>query len=118
MAVVSEETVRDMVDSIVREVDPERVYLFGSYARGEAREDSDVDILVVEHEPFGAERSRRREMARLWRLLAGFGVPKDILVYSSEEVERWRRSRSHVIGHALQEGKLLHERPGSGARSA
>lgn len=118
MAVVSEETIRRMVESIVREVDPEYVYLFGSYARGEARTDSDVDLLVVERTPFEGGRSRRQEMARLWRLLAGFGVPKDILVYSTEEVERWRESRSHVVGRAIQEGRLLHERPGPRARAA
>ncbi|MCL5102811.1 MAG: nucleotidyltransferase domain-containing protein [Armatimonadetes bacterium] len=38
-------------------MDPERVYLFGSHARGTARENSDVDLLVIERERFDASRS-------------------------------------------------------------
>jgi hypothetical protein len=47
-------------------------------------------------------------MIRIWRALAGFTVAKDILVYSHEEVERWRGARNHVIGRALREGRLLY----------
>ena len=107
---MNDETLAGMVERIVSEVDPEQVYMFGSRARGTATELSDLDILVVERDPFGRERSRRREMARLWRLLAEYRVPKDILVYSSEEVRHWRGARNHVIAHALREGRLLHEK--------
>lgn len=111
MNMVNDETLEEMVGKIVQEVRPERVYLFGSRARGVATEESDVDLLVVERESFGPTRSRRGEMTRLWRLLAGFRVSKDILVYSVDEVEKWRTARNHVIAHALREGKLLYERP-------
>ena len=84
-----------MVQAIVDEVDPEQVILFGSRARGDNREDSDVDLMVVESEPFGKTRSRRLEAVRLWRALSDFVVPKDIVVYSRGEVERWRRSSNH-----------------------
>lgn len=50
-------------------------------------------------------------MARLWRVLAPFNVAKDILVYSSDEVERWRGSPNHVLARALREGQVLYERP-------
>ena len=43
---------RQMVETIVREAAPEVIILFGSRARGDARPDSDVDLLVVETEPF------------------------------------------------------------------
>jgi len=108
---VDDELLTEMVRAIVREVDPERVYLFGSRARGEATENSDVDLLVVERDPFGPERSRRDEMTRLWSLLAPFRTPKDILVYSVDEVDRWRHARNHVIARTLREGTLLYERP-------
>jgi predicted nucleotidyltransferase len=99
-----------MVEVIVQEVDPERVYVFGSYARGTARDDSDLDLLIVEREPFSPERSRRLEMARLSRLLARFRVPKDVLVYSSDEVAHWQAAKNHVVAHALREGRLVYER--------
>ena len=100
-----------MVRAIVAEVDPEQVILFGSRARGDAREDSDVDLIVVEAEPFGPERSRHREMVRLYHALAGFRVAIDVLVYSRDDVEYWRDSLNHVLARALREGRTLYERP-------
>ena len=100
-----------MARMIVDEVDPEQVILFGSRARGDATENSDVDLLVVETGPFGADRSRLTEEASLYRALAGLGVCKDILIYSRDEVEYWRDSLNNVVAHALREGKVLYERP-------
>jgi len=98
-----------MAQRIVREVDPQKILLFGSWARGEASEHSDVDLLVVEREPFGEHRSRYQEAARIWRCLSDFRVPKDILLYSVSEIEQWKDSRYHVIGQALREGRILYE---------
>jgi len=99
---INEEVLREMVDAIVREVDPERVYLFGSYATGKTDEDSDIDLLVVEREPFGPERKRLAELSRVRRALSSFRVPKDILVYSSDEFAHGRNSLNHIIGHCLR----------------
>jgi UTP:GlnB (protein PII) uridylyltransferase len=109
MVSVSDELIDEMARRIVREVDPQRIILFGSWARGQANEQSDVDFLVVEREPFGQNRSRRREAARIWRCLSGFRVPADILVYSVSEVTQWKDSSHHVIAKALREGKVLYE---------
>ena len=110
MTQVTDALLDQMVQAIVDEVDPEQVILFGSRARGEEREDSDVDLVVVEAEPFGKTRSRRLEAVRLWRTLSRFVVPKDILVYSRDEAERWRGSIDHVLARALREGWVLYER--------
>lgn len=107
---VTDDTLREMVDAIVRAVDPERIVLFGSRAKGNAGPQSDVDLLIVEDQPFGPGRGRRGELVKLWRLLARFPVAKDILVYSRDEVERWKGSVNHVIARALREGRLLHAR--------
>ena len=111
MIQVTDEILDRMVRAIVEEVDPEQVILFGSRARGDAGEESDVDLVVVETEPFGKTRSRRLEAVRLWRALSDFVVPKDILVYSRNEVEHWRHSPNHVLARALREGMVLHDRP-------
>lgn len=111
MTRVDDALLERMVQVIVDEVDPEQVILFGSRARGDARTDSDVDLVVVEAAPFGPDRNRRAEAARLWRALARFRVPKDILVFSRTEVDYWRDSLNHVLARALREGKVLYERP-------
>ena len=107
---VTETLLKRMVQAIVDEVDPDQVIFFGSRARGDAREHSDIDLIVVESESFGPDRSRRRETLRLYRALAGFQVPTDILVYSREDVTYWRDSLNHVLARALREGKVLYER--------
>lgn len=99
-----------MVDVIVRERAPEAIILFGSRARGDARADSDVDLLVIEKEPFSPQRSRRKEMARLQMALRKLPLSKDILLYSRDEFEHWRNSSNHLAGRASREGRLLHGR--------
>ena len=110
MVPVTDALLDQMVQAIVAEVDPEQVILFGSRARGDAREDSDVDLVVVEAEPFGPERSRRQELVRLYHALVEFPVSTDILVYSYDDVAYWRDSLNHVLARALREGKVLYER--------
>lgn len=107
----TDQVVSAMVDAIVAEVDPEQVILFGSRARGEERRASDIDLVVIEAEPFGDGRSRHAEMVRIDIALAGFRVPTDVLVYSRDEVEYWRDSINHVLARALREGRVLYERP-------
>ena len=86
-----------MIRTIVEEVDPEQVILFGSRARGDAGPESDVDLLIIESEPFGNGRSARAESVRLSRALAATPVATDLLVYSREEVEAlMRRVRRHA----------------------
>jgi len=79
MTPVDDTLLARMVQVIVDEVDPEQVILFGSRARGDADADSDVDLIVIESAPFGEGRDRDVEEARLWRALASFHVPKDLL---------------------------------------
>jgi predicted nucleotidyltransferase len=105
-----EDLLRRMVDVIVRDRSPEVIILFGSRARGDARADSDVDLLVIEKEPFSPQHSRRKGVARLQMALRELPLSKDILLYSREEFERWRNSFNHLLGRAGREGRVLHGR--------
>ncbi len=77
------------------------VILFGSYARGEAGEQSDVDFLVVEP----VLRSRRSEMVRLRLVLRPLQIPVDVLVVSREAFDRWQDKPNTVIHVAATEGR-------------
>ena len=110
MRPVTDTLIGEIVEAIVRDADPDQVILFGSRARGDQREESDLDLVVIEAEPFGPNRSRHQEMVRLNRAIAKFLVPTDILVYSHDEVDYWRDSLNHVLARALREGRVLHER--------
>ncbi|MEP7009770.1 MAG: nucleotidyltransferase domain-containing protein [Acidobacteriota bacterium] len=99
--------IQQMVRRIVSGFHPEKIILFGSYARGEEGPDSDVDLLVVM--PFlGSKREKQIEI-RL--ALQGIPVPKDIVVTSPEEF-RWRQEIPGTIERpASLEGKVLYARP-------
>jgi predicted nucleotidyltransferase len=105
-----DELIKEMTETLVKKINPKQVYLFGSRASGGARPDSDVDLLVVVDQVFGPAFSRRAEVARIRKFLSEYKVPKDILVYGSDEIARWRDSRNHVVSHCLREGRLLYER--------
>ena len=101
--------ISQMTKRIVETVSPERIILFGSYANGTPGPDSDIDLMVIESMPFGPNRSRRKEMARLWMALKDFAFPKDILVYSRDEWERWQGAQNHIISRASREGRVIYE---------
>jgi len=110
MQFLNQETIDQVVQAFVQEVDPEVVILFGSHARGDARPDSDVDLMVIEQVPFSPQRSRRAEYRRLSIALREFPFAKDILLYSRDEFDYWKDSPNHVVGRAQREGKVLHVR--------
>jgi uncharacterized protein len=82
----------------------EQILLFGSYARGDAHAQSDLDFLVIEH----TVENRAREMVRLRRALRPLRVAADVLVYSSEEVNRWGQQPGSALYWALREGRVVH----------
>jgi len=83
---------------------PARVILFGSYARGEADVDSDLDFLVVQQDGF----SRRREIVRLQDALSPLRVPAELIVISHEEAARPERA-GDAVRDALADGVVLYE---------
>ena len=107
---ISEEELAEIVRVIVDAIDPEQIVLFGSRARGDFRKDSDLDLLIVDSQPFDKTRSRRKEITRIGDLLDVVPLAIDILLHSREEVEYWKDSLNNVIARALREGRVLYER--------
>ena len=108
--IASGELLTEAVARIIHEVHPENVIIFGSRARGDERADSDVDLLVVASEETIRRHGRRRLLARFWSAMGRLPASFDFLLFSPEEIARWRDSMNHVVCHALREGKVLYER--------
>ncbi|MBI4366034.1 MAG: nucleotidyltransferase domain-containing protein [Deltaproteobacteria bacterium] len=100
-----EEKIAEIVRRIVLAVHPERIILFGSQARGQGNAQSDVDLLIVMRE-IG---SRRRKVVELYRLLAGTGISKDIVILTPEELERYQGIVGTIAQAAVREGKVVYE---------
>ena len=82
----------------------EQILLFGSYARGQANEASDLDFLVIE----ATVENRAKEMVRLRRALRPLRLPVDVLVYSRSEVTQWGQQPGTALYWALREGRVVH----------
>lgn len=104
--VTAEAAISEMAERIRRTIRPDRIILFGSRARGDSGPDSDFDLLIIAPSPL----PRWRRTVAVYRLLAGVGVPKEIVWWTPEEVQEWRGVRSHFINTALREGKVLYEK--------
>lgn len=97
-----------MVNRIVEQFDPEQIILFGSYARGSANPDSDVDLLVVMKDVI----SKRAKQVEMRCALHDIRIPKDIIVVTESELERHRNTVGTIVRPALREGKSMYVRSG------
>ncbi|MHB1000555.1 MAG: nucleotidyltransferase domain-containing protein [Armatimonadota bacterium] len=94
-----------IVSRIVEAVHPQKIVLFGSRARNQARPDSDIDILVITE----SSEPRYRRSAPIYGALSDIQTAMDVVVYTPEEVAEWSQVRQAFITTALREGKVLYE---------
>ena len=103
----SQSKIRENAMRIAERFAPERVVLFGSHARGDADEGSDVDLMVL----FSEVENPRDRAAEIYAALAGCGFAKDVLVSTVDRFERYRNVPNTVYWPASREGQVLYERP-------
>jgi uncharacterized protein len=104
---VSDELLPEETQRIRAAGDPQKIVLFGSHARGNARPNSDLDRLIIEelHLP------RYRRAPRYLRALIGLFPAKDVVVSTPAEVTEWRDVPHAFVTTALREGRVLYEHP-------
>ena len=103
---ISNQTIDEIIERIVGFAKPIKIIIFGSFARGDQTEESDIDILVVEDEVM----FRRKEMVRIRRALRDMRVPIDIIVASKKQIEEYGQIYGTVLFSAMQEGKTVYAR--------
>jgi predicted nucleotidyltransferase len=91
---------------IVETSNPEKIILFGSYARGTFGADSDLDLLIIVQNI----KHLRQESIRVRRALRGLLAPVDIVVATSEQIKRLGNTTGLIYKSAISEGKVLYER--------
>jgi predicted nucleotidyltransferase len=99
--------IEEIVHRIAERFSPERIILFGSHARGDARDDSDIDLLVL----FSDVDDANARASQIYVALIGCsGIPKDIVVSTTARFERYRNVVNTVYWPAAREGRVLYER--------
>lgn len=103
MALSFEEVIR----RIAATLEPQRIILFGSRARGNNRSDSDYDLLIVVDDNAGSPM----ELAgRAYTAARGKDFGLDVIVYPMSEFQRSLMDQSDVVSYAMEDGKVVYER--------
>lgn len=103
---VDDKFISEVVHRIVEAVYPLKIILFGSYVYGLPEKDSDIDILVV----MSSNLPRYRRSVPIYKALAGLLIPKDILVYTPQEIEEWSDVSQAFITTVMKKGKVIYEK--------
>lgn len=104
---ITPELINYIVKKIVQEIQPEKIILFGSYARGDFERDSDLDLFIIKDSEESSRRMRRKVDALLW----GRRFPVDLIVRKPKEVEwNFRAKNPFYLYHIFKDGKVLYEK--------
>jgi predicted nucleotidyltransferase len=102
--VLTTEEIDALVARVVARVRPEQVIVFGSYAKGSASRNSDLDLCVVVDTPLPP--ARRADALR--PLLAGCLVPVDVHVHTPEEMREYGKEQHSFLHSVLASGKVVY----------
>jgi len=98
--------IRTVVKQIADKFQPEKIILFGSYAYGKPKPESDVDLLVVMETPL-RERQQRLEISRA---LSPRPFPMDVLVHTPKHLEERIALGDFFLREITTQGKMVYER--------
>lgn len=102
---INKKVIKEAAQRLVEGFHPQRIILFGSYARGTADKHSDVDLLVIC--PF--KKDRKKLMVEMDMTLWGLGMARDIIILTLEEFEAEKEIPGTIARYAWKEGKSLYE---------
>jgi len=103
---VTDQLLQEIVRCILSVGTPHTIVLFGSQARGDARPDSDLDLLIIED----SDLPRYKRSVPYLRALVGLFPAKDVVVWTPGEVQEWAAVPHAFITTVMREGKILYAR--------
>jgi len=103
---INESKIAEIVNKITRNYDPDKIILFGSYAKGNATEDSDLDFIIIKKTNL-PKHKRGREVRRF---LLGLMVPMDFKIYTPKEFEYEMNSKFSFLSSVIKNSKVIYER--------
>ena len=105
METVSSQLKKEVIRRLVKEFQPEAIYLFGSHTKGTSTEGSDLDIMIIVRD---SSQTPAQRATRAQRSLRGLLVPVDVLVKTQAEFDRYRSVYASLEAEIAEEGELLY----------
>ncbi len=105
---IDQASIEQITREIVAAMQPRRIVLFGSRARGSERAGSDVDLMIE----MDSDLRPLERMRRVYEVCRGRTLPMDVVVYTPDEVAEQRQYRNSLVSEIEREGKVLYEQPG------
>ncbi len=103
---VTQSQIQQLVNEIARGYQPEKIYLFGSYANGSPTYDSDIDLFIVKN----TSKRRNERTVEVVAAIKDYISAMDIIVYTPQELEIAMTHFMNIGKIAVTTGKLLYER--------
>ena len=104
---LNRDTIQAITQLIVERFEPEQIIMFGSCARGDTDENSDLDLLVVLRH--NDEQGREGHGIRL-AIAESFLLPVDVLIRSADVIAKYRRDPNSMISRMLEDSEILYDR--------
>ena len=100
-----EKEVQDIVKQLIRLYKPDKIILFGSLAKGQINQGTDIDLFIVKSDvpEFGVERIRQLDA------LIKYTLATDFIVYKPDELEQRLNLGDPFVKNILEEGKVLYD---------
>jgi uncharacterized protein len=102
---IGKDKISEIIAKIASGYKPVQIILFGSYAKGNPNDDSDLDLLIIKETDL--PRPERTIMVR--KMLFGAKVPIDLIVYTPKEIEESKANKFSFVYEVLNSGKTLYE---------
>lgn len=103
---IEKDTIKQVAKNLAIAADAEKVILFGSHARGDASEHSDVDFMIIAN----SDLPRFKRSRELYKLIKPHPFAMDIIVYTPQEIEKGKKTKISFVSTVLKEGETLYVR--------
>ncbi len=104
---ITQDIIEIIIQKIIRAVNPEKIILFGSYAKGNYDSKSDLDIAVIVK---SSKEPKYRRAVPIRLALSHLIFPKDIVVFTEEEISDWQDVPQAFITTILRTGTVIYEK--------
>jgi predicted nucleotidyltransferase len=106
MELITERKIQEIISKISSNYLPDKIILFGSYAKGNPEVNSDLDLFIIKD----SNLPRYKRSLEVRRLLFGSMIPIDLLVYTPKEIEEQKDKKFSFVHEVLNTGRVVYER--------